>query len=92
MSQRVAILGPGAVGGVLTVGLVQAGVPVICIARPHTAELIRAKGLSLRQGQNMQTVRPEVRPEVGLPAGPGSLSSSNLARAQRDSPEVRLHI
>ena len=45
MSRRVAILGPGAVGGVLTVRLVQAGVPVICIARPHTAELIKAQGI-----------------------------------------------
>jgi 2-dehydropantoate 2-reductase len=67
VSQRVAILGPGAVGGVLTVGLVQAGVPVICIARPHTAELIRTQGLSLRQGQNMQTVRPEVTSELQEP-------------------------
>jgi 2-dehydropantoate 2-reductase len=55
------------VGGVLTVGLVQAGVPVICIARPHTAELIAAEGLSLRQGQNVQTVRPEVTTELQEP-------------------------
>lgn len=67
MSRRVAILGPGAVGGVLTVGFVQAGVPVICIARPHTAELITAQGLSLRQGQNVQTVRPEVTTELQEP-------------------------
>lgn len=67
MSPRVAILGPGAVGGVLTVGLVQADVPVICIARPHTAELLRAQGLSLRQGQNVQTVRPEVTTELQEP-------------------------
>ena len=67
MSPRVAILGPGAVGGVLTVGLVQAGVPVICIARPHTAELITAQGLSLRQGQSVQTVRPEVTTELQEP-------------------------
>jgi 2-dehydropantoate 2-reductase len=57
---RVAILGPGAVGGVLTVGFVQADVPVVCIARPDTADLIRSEGLTLRQGQNVQTVRPEV--------------------------------
>jgi 2-dehydropantoate 2-reductase len=67
MSQRVAILGPGAVGGVLTVGLVQAGVAVICIARPHTAESIRAEGLSLRQGQNVQTVWPEVTTQLQDP-------------------------
>jgi 2-dehydropantoate 2-reductase len=46
---------------------VQAGVPVICIARPDTAELIRAQGLSLRRGQNMQTVRPEVTTELQAP-------------------------
>jgi 2-dehydropantoate 2-reductase len=56
----VAVLGPGAVGGVLAVGFLKAGVRVVCIARPHTAELIRSEGLSLRQGKNVQKVRPEV--------------------------------
>ncbi len=60
VSPCVAILGPGAVGGVLTVGFMQAGVQVVCIARPDTAEVIRSEGLSLRQGQNVQTVRPQV--------------------------------
>jgi 2-dehydropantoate 2-reductase len=67
VSPRVAILGPGAVGGVLTVGFVQAGVPVICIARPDTAELIRSEGLSLRQGPHVQRVRPEVTTELREP-------------------------
>jgi 2-dehydropantoate 2-reductase len=67
VSPRVAILGPGAVGGVLTVGFVQAGVPVICIARPDTAELIRSEGLSLRQGAHVQRVRPEVTTELREP-------------------------
>lgn len=67
MRPRVAILGPGAVGGVLTVGYLQAGVPVLCIARPDTAELIRSEGLSLRQGHNVQTVRPEVTTELQEP-------------------------
>ena len=67
MSPRVAILGPGAVGGVLTVGFLRAGVHVICIARSHTAELIRSEGLSLRRGQNVQTVRPEVTTELQEP-------------------------
>jgi 2-dehydropantoate 2-reductase len=56
----VAILGPGAVGGVLAVGFVQAGVDVVCIARPATAEAIRSEGLSLRQGEKVRTVRPRV--------------------------------
>jgi 2-dehydropantoate 2-reductase len=56
----IAILGPGAVGGVLAVGFVQAGVDVVCIARPATAEAIRSEGLSLRQGEKVRTVRPRV--------------------------------
>jgi len=63
----VAILGPGAVGGVLAVGLVRAGVRVVCIARPDTAAVIRSEGLSLRQGQTVQTVRPEVVTELEEP-------------------------
>jgi 2-dehydropantoate 2-reductase len=64
----VAILGPGAVGGVLAAGFSRAGVPVLCIARPDTAELIRSEGLSLRQGQNVVTVRPDVTTELRVPA------------------------
>ncbi len=60
----VAVLGPGAVGGVLAVRLVQAGVRVICIARPDTAELIRSEGLSLRHGPEVESVRPDVVTEL----------------------------
>lgn len=69
MSEKptVAVLGPGAVGGVLTAGLLQAGVDVICIARPDTADLIRSEGLSLRQGRNVQTVRPAVASNLREP-------------------------
>ncbi|MFL5950856.1 MAG: ketopantoate reductase family protein [Gaiellaceae bacterium] len=63
----VAILGPGAVGGVLAVGLADAGVDVVCIARPATAEVIRSEGLSLRQGENVQTARPRVATELVEP-------------------------
>lgn len=63
----VAILGPGAVGGVLAVGLADAGIDVVCIARPDTAELIRSEGLSLRQGQNVRTARPRVATELREP-------------------------
>src|SRR3954454_10603392 len=55
----VAILGPGAVGGVLAVGLVRAGVRVVCIARPETAALIASEGLSLRHVETTETERPE---------------------------------
>jgi 2-dehydropantoate 2-reductase len=63
----VAILGPGAVGGVLTVGFLQGGVDVICIARPATAELIRSEGLALRQGDKEHVVRPEAATELQEP-------------------------
>jgi 2-dehydropantoate 2-reductase len=56
----VAVLGPGAVGGVLAVGLANAGVRVICIARPDTAAVIRSEGLSLRRGQEVVAARPDV--------------------------------
>lgn len=60
----VAILGPGAVGGVLAVGLVRAGARVVCIARPETARLITAQGLSLRHVGTTKTERPEVTSEL----------------------------
>jgi len=64
---KVAILAPGAVGGVLAVGFLRAGVPLVCIARPDTANLIRSEGLSLRQGQNVETARPDVATELREP-------------------------
>ena len=63
----VAVLGPGAVGGVLAVGLIRAEVRVVCIARPDTARLIASRGLSLRHGQATETVRPEATPELRDP-------------------------
>ena len=63
----VAILGPGAVGGVLAAGLMQGGADVVCIARPDTAELIRSEGLSLRRAQEVEELRPEVTTELREP-------------------------
>jgi 2-dehydropantoate 2-reductase len=63
----VAILGPGAVGGVLAAGFVENGEDVVCIARPATAEVIRSEGLSLRQGEKVRTVRPRVETELREP-------------------------
>jgi 2-dehydropantoate 2-reductase len=60
----VAVLGPGAVGGVLAVGLVRAGVRVICVARPDTADLIASQGLSLRHGQGSEIVHPDTTSEL----------------------------
>ena len=62
---KVAVLGPGAVGGVLAVGLVRAGVQVVCVARPDTAKVIASSGLTLRHGsQEAETVRPEATTEL----------------------------
>ncbi len=63
----VAVLGPGAVGGVVAVGLVRAGVRVICIARPDTATTIASEGLSVRHGQEVETVQPEATTELREP-------------------------
>jgi 2-dehydropantoate 2-reductase len=63
----VAVLGPGAVGGVLAVGLVRAGVRVVCIARPNTAGVIAAQGLSLSHGPEVETARPETTTELREP-------------------------
>ena len=62
---KVAVLGPGAVGGVLAAGLVRAGVPVVCVARPDTANLIASEGLTLRRGrQETETLRPEATSQL----------------------------
>jgi 2-dehydropantoate 2-reductase len=53
----VGILGPGAVGGALAVPLAEAGLDVVCIARPVTAAAITSQGLSLRHGSGVRTVR-----------------------------------
>jgi len=64
----VAILGPGAVGGVLAAGFVGAGDDVVCIARSATAEVIRSEGLSLRHGEDVRVVRPRVETALREPA------------------------
>jgi 2-dehydropantoate 2-reductase len=61
---RVAVLGPGAVGGVLAVRLLQGGAPVTCIARSETAALIRSEGLSLRHGREVEVAWPQVVTEL----------------------------
>ena len=67
MSGLVGILGPGAVGGVIAVGLERAGVPVVCVARPSTADVISSDGLTLRHGDEVETVRPRVATELREP-------------------------
>jgi 2-dehydropantoate 2-reductase len=63
----VAVLGPGAVGGVLAVGLMRADTRVVCVARPDTAATITSRGLTLRHGPEEETARPEATTELREP-------------------------
>jgi 2-dehydropantoate 2-reductase len=45
---RIAVLGPGGVGGLLAGALARAGSDVVVVARESTAQLIDARGLSVR--------------------------------------------
>jgi 2-dehydropantoate 2-reductase len=67
LNGHVAILGPGAVGGVIAVGLERAGVPIVCVARPGTAGVIGSNGLTLRHCEEVETVRPEVTTDLREP-------------------------
>jgi 2-dehydropantoate 2-reductase len=64
---KVAVLGPGAVGGVLAVGFANAGVRVICVARAAAVATIASEGLSLRRGQEVLTARPDVAETLDAP-------------------------
>ena len=48
---RVAVLGPGGVGGLLAAVLARAGHEVVCLAGESTAEVLRNKGIELRSVQ-----------------------------------------
>ena len=63
----VAVLGPGAVGVALAVPLAEAGVDVICIARPDTAAAIASAGLSLRHGSAVTQARPRAAAKLDEP-------------------------
>jgi 2-dehydropantoate 2-reductase len=45
---RVAVLGPGGVGGLVAAALDRAGIPTTVVARPETAERIAAEGIRVR--------------------------------------------
>ena len=50
-SLRVAVLGPGGVGGLLAGVLARAGHDVVCLAGESTAEVLRTRGLRVRSEQ-----------------------------------------
>ena len=51
----------------LAAGFLAGGVDVVCIARPATADVLRSQGLSLNQGEEVQTVHPRVETELREP-------------------------
>jgi 2-dehydropantoate 2-reductase len=67
MSDTVAVLGPGAVGGSLAVRLADAQVPVICVAHPEAAGLIALAGLVLETTRETLTARLEVVEQLTRP-------------------------
>jgi 2-dehydropantoate 2-reductase len=55
-----AVLGPGAVGGSLAVRLANAGVTVVCVARPEAAGLVALAGLVVESPEGTLTARLQV--------------------------------
>lgn len=64
----IAVVGAGAVGGLLAVQLHRAGVDVVAVARPATAALINANGLTVTSPHFGDTVCP-LRAVTEIPAG-----------------------
>lgn len=61
---RIAVLGPGGVGGLLAATLVHSGHDVVCVASDSTAEALRERGIrvsSSRFGELAVAVRAETR-------------------------------
>jgi 2-dehydropantoate 2-reductase len=67
MSDTVAVLGPGAVGGTLAVRLANAGVHVVCVAHPEAVGLIALAGLQVESPDGMLTARVEVSEQLAKP-------------------------
>jgi 2-dehydropantoate 2-reductase len=67
MRHPVAILGPGAVGGVFAVKLAQAGHHVITVAPPETIGMVALAGITLEVNGDLQSARPEVREQLERP-------------------------
>jgi 2-dehydropantoate 2-reductase len=63
----VAILGPGAVGGMLAVRLTIAGETTICVAREDTCAAIRAAGLTLVRAREELVAEPAASEALSYP-------------------------
>jgi 2-dehydropantoate 2-reductase len=62
---RVAIVGAGAVGGVVAWHLARARLDPVLVGRPETARLIERDGLTVEQGGAAETLRPRATAEPG---------------------------
>ena len=67
MSDTVAVLGPGAVGGTLAVRLANAGVHVVCVAHPEAVGLIALAGLQVDSPDGILTARVEASEQLTKP-------------------------
>jgi 2-dehydropantoate 2-reductase len=67
MSDTVAVLGPGAVGGSLAVRLSNAGARVICVAHPEAAGVIALAGLVVESPEGTLSARVEVTEQLAKP-------------------------
>jgi 2-dehydropantoate 2-reductase len=67
MSDTVAILGPGAVGGALAVRLANAGAYVVCVAHPEAVGLIALAGLQVDSPEGTLSARVEVGERLAKP-------------------------
>jgi 2-dehydropantoate 2-reductase len=67
MSETVAVLGPGAVGGSLAVRLSNAGAHVICVAHAEAVGLIALAGLVVESPEGTLSARVEVTEQLAKP-------------------------
>jgi 2-dehydropantoate 2-reductase len=90
---RVAVLGPGAVGGLLGALLARRGDEVLCLAPPATAAHIAANGLELRSpmlGDAKVAVRAATRLEEPVDACLVTVKATQLERAVEGVPPEAL--
>jgi 2-dehydropantoate 2-reductase len=90
---RVAVLGPGAVGGLLAALLARRGDEVTCLAPPATAAHIAANGLELRSpmlGDAKVAVRAATRLEEPVDACLVTVKATQLERAVEAVPPEAL--
>ncbi len=67
MSGAVAVLGPGAVGGLLAVRLAASGRRVVCVGRPAAVEALRREGLTLVSPSGTAQARPQAAERLEEP-------------------------